>query len=66
MKIVLDEKQCLKDKLTLQEALIATAVSMGDFKSTIDNMVNRRIITLNTSEVLSEWRDTIKKLTGCK
>lgn len=64
MKIVLDEKQCLKDKLTLQEALIATAVSMGDFKSTIDNMVNRRIITLNTSEVLPEWKGTIKKLTG--
>lgn len=64
MKITLDEKQCLKNKLTLQEALIAAAVSMGDFKSTIDNMVNRRIITLNTSEVLPEWKGTIKKLTG--
>ena len=62
MKIVLDEKQCLGQKLTLQEALIAVAVSMGNYRAAVDNMINRRILTLNASEVIPEWKEVIQKL----
>ena len=64
MNITLDEKVCLKEKLTLQEALIVAAISMGNYRSTVDNLINRRIISLNATEVLPEWKDTINKLIG--
>lgn len=63
MKITLDEKTCLKNKLTLQEALIATAVSMGNYKSVFDNMLNRHILGIMGQSVDSKWKDTIKNLT---
>ena len=62
MKITLDEKTCLKNKLTLQEALIATAVSMGNYKSTFDNMINRHVLGIMGQSVDSKWKDTIKNL----
>lgn len=67
MKITLDEKQCLKHKLTLQEALIAIAVSMGNYKRTVNNMSERGIAKFNSfspfadSEVSPEWETIIKK-----
>ena len=62
MKITLDEKTCLKNKLTLQEALIATAVSMGNYKSVFDNMINRHVLGIMGQNVDSKWKDTIKNL----
>lgn len=62
MKITLDEKTCLKNKLTLQEALIATAVSMGNYKSVFDNMINRHVLSIMGQNVDSKWKDTIKNL----
>ena len=62
MKITLDEKTCLKNKLTLQEALIAAAVSMGNYKSTFDNMINRHVLGIMGRSVDSKWKDTIKNL----
>lgn len=62
MKITLDEKTCLKNKLTLQEALIATAVSMGNYKSTFDNMINRHVLGIMGQSVDSKWKDIIKNL----
>lgn len=62
MKITLDEKICLKNKLTLQEALIAAAVSMGNYKSVFDNMINRHILGIMGQSVDSKWKDTIKNL----
>lgn len=62
MKITLDEKTCLKNKLTLQEALIATAVSMGNYKSVFDNMINRHVLGIMGQSVDSKWKDTIKNL----
>lgn len=62
MKITLDEKTCLKNKLTLQEALIATAVSMGNYKSVFDNMINRHILGIMGQSVDSKWKDIIKNL----
>lgn len=62
MKITLDEKTCLKNKLTLQEALIAAAVSMGNYKSTFDNMINRHVLGIMGQSVDSKWKDTLKNL----
>lgn len=62
MKITLDEKACLKNKLTLQEALIATAVSMGNYKNVFDNMINRHVLGIMGQSVDSKWKDTIKNL----
>ena len=64
MKITLNEKTCLKNKLTLQEALIVAAISMGNYRYTVDNLINRRIISLNATDVIPEWKNTIKKLMG--
>lgn len=62
MKITLDEKTCLKDKLTLQEALIAAAVSMGNYKSTFDNMINRHVLDIMGQSVDSKWKGIIENL----
>lgn len=62
MKITLDEKTCLKNKLTLQEALIAAAVSMGNYKSVFDNMINRHVLGIMGQSVDSKWKDAIKNL----
>lgn len=62
MKITLDEKTCLKHKLTLQETLIAAAVSMGNYKSTFDNMINRHVLGIMGQSIDSKWKDTIKNL----
>lgn len=62
MKIVLNETQCLKNKLTLQEALIATAVSLGGYDKTLNNMILRGIVNGSHTEVLSDWKSIIKKL----
>lgn len=62
MKITLNEKTCLKNKLTLQEALIAAAVSMGNYKSVFDNMINRHVLGIMGQGLDSKWKDTIKNL----
>jgi hypothetical protein len=62
MKIVLNETQCLKNKLTLQEALIATAVSLGGYDRTMNNMILRGIVNGSHTEVLPDWKSIIKKL----
>lgn len=62
MKILLDEKMCLKKKLTLQEALIASAMSMKDFKSTFKNMVSRGIIDQAGNSLTPEWNKVIGTL----
>lgn len=62
MKIILDEKECLKKKLTLQEALIISAMSMRDFKGTFKNMINRGIIDSTGSSLTHEWEGVIKAL----
>ena len=64
MKIILDEKACLKKKLTLQEALIAAAVSMGNFKGTFDNLINRQVLGITGQSINSEWENIIKGLIG--
>lgn len=64
MKITLDEKVCLKQKLTLQEALIAAAMSMGKYKETLTNMVTRGIVRQDYPTLTDEWWKPINELIG--
>lgn len=59
MKISLNDKQCLKQHLTLQEALIASAASMPGFKTALHNMVARGILNSDASALTSEWGSVI-------
>lgn len=61
-KVVLDEKKCLKNHLTMQEALIALAMSMPNFKSTFRNMIGRGIINTSGSSITPEWSAVLSKL----
>ena len=63
-KIEIDEAKCLKLGLTLQETLIAIAISMGKYKETVTNMLNRGIITLDlfkqgSPDITSKWKSKI-------
>lgn len=46
MKLVIDDKVCLKNKLSPQEVLIAIAIrsSRIDIKSIVDNLLNRQVL----------------------
>lgn len=63
MEITLNSLQCSKKHLTMQEALIAIAASMGPLNPIITNMKNRGILTSNL-ELQSPWYGTILKLIG--
>lgn len=62
MKVTLDEKQCLKNKLTLQETLIALAVRAGDVKKVVDNLLAREVIVERNGEYLitQHWNDVVE------
>lgn len=64
MKITLDEKQCLKNKLTLQETLIALAVRAGKMKEAIANLTAREVIVEHGSDyfITQHWNDVIEGL----
>lgn len=66
MKITLDDKICLKKKLTLQEALIAAAMSMPNFKECFKNMMARGIIDSEGSTVTPEWKKVIEDMIDSK
>ena len=68
-KIVIDEAKCLKLGLTLQETLIALAVSMGKYNDVTGNMTRRGILTSDifsqgSPTLSSEWEKTVKGLAG--
>ena len=63
MKITIDDKVCLKHKMTFAEVLIALAVRMEKLEDNLENMVKREIlvddkkgylVTQHWSEVLDE------------
>lgn len=63
-KIEIDEAKCLKLGLTLQETLIALAISMGKYKETATNMLNRDIITLDlfkqgSPDITPKWKSKV-------
>lgn len=64
MKIVLNEKQCLKHKLTLQETLIALTVRVGDAQKTLDNLLVREVIVKreNSYFITQHWDEVIDEI----
>ena len=66
MKLLIDEKACLKHKMTLQEFLIAYTVRNVDCYKEIPNMVKREILVEDKSEdwykVTQHWSDVLDKI----
>lgn len=65
MRLVIDEANCLKHKLTPEEVLIALAVrSSKDFKGTLDNLVKREVLVIKGGKYLitQRWEDEIDEV----
>ena len=62
MKLIIDEKKCLKKNLTLQETLITAAISMGNYNQVLLNLINRGIT--DGDKLQTTWEDTINELLG--
>lgn len=65
MKITIDEKVCLKHKMTVQEALIALTIRMGNTGDVTENMLNREILVSPDGEnymVTQHWSDVLDEI----
>lgn len=64
MKTVLNEKICLKHKLTLQELLVALAVRGGKVNEVVDNLVSREVIVERNGEyyITQHWNDVVDEI----
>lgn len=64
MKTVLNEKICLKHKLTLQELLVALAVRGGKVNEVVDNLVSREVIVKRNGEyyITQHWNDVVDEI----
>ena len=63
-KVTLDEKVCLKHKLTLQEVLIALAVRAGSTNETVKNLLEREVIVERNEDFLitQHWSDILDEV----
>lgn len=63
-KLALDEKVCLKHKLTLQEVLIALAVRAGSTNETVKNLLEREVIVERNGDFLitQHWNDVLDEV----
>ena len=65
MKITIDEKKCLKYKLTFKEFLAALTIkNLKDPKSVIDTLVNRDVLDIKDDKyvVTDKWSETLDKI----
>lgn len=64
MKTVLNEKICLKHKLTLQELLVALAVRGGKVNEVVNNLVSREVIVERNGEyyITQHWNDVVDEI----
>lgn len=65
MKLVIDEKECIKHKLTQEEVLIALAIrSSKDFNTTLSNLLSREVLVQKNSKYLitQRWDEEIDEL----
>ena len=63
MKVIIDEKVCLKHKMTLQEFLIALAVRSGDFETCIENLVKREVLVDDKEYLVTQhWSDVVDEI----
>ena len=63
-KVTLDEKVCLKHKLSLQEVFIAMAIREGSMSKAIDNLLAKEVIVERNGEYLitQHWNDVIDEV----
>lgn len=61
MNVTLNEKECLKNKLTLQEVLIVLAIREGRVKEAVNNLVSREVLVERNGEyyVTQHWNEII-------
>lgn len=64
MKTVLNEKICLKHRLTLQELLVALAVRGGKVNEVVDNLISREVIVERNGEyyITQHWNDVVDEI----
>ena len=65
MKITIDEKVCLKHKLTPEEVLLTLAIrSSKDLQKVFDNLVNREVLVNREGKyyVTQRWSDEIDEI----
>lgn len=64
METVLNEKICLKHKLTLQELLVALAVRGGKVNEVVNNLVSREVIVERNGEfyITQHWNDVVDEI----
>lgn len=64
MKLVLDEKVCLKHKLSLQEVFIAMAIRESDVKKALNNLIAREVIVERNGEyfITQHWNDVVEEV----
>ena len=64
MKITIDEKVCLKHKMTDQEVFIALAVRAGKYEQVIQNMLNREILVEDNNQLKTtqHWSDVVDEV----
>lgn len=62
MKITLNEKVCLKNKLTLQEFLLALLVRGSKLNEVVNNLVSREVIVKKGDEyyITQHWNDIVE------
>ena len=63
-KVTLDEKECLKHKLSLQEVFIAMAIREGGIRKAINNLLAKEVIVESNGEYLitQHWNDVIDEV----
>jgi hypothetical protein len=65
MKITIDDKICLKHKLSIEEVLIALAVKYGkNLKETYENLLNREVLVKDDENtyLTQHWNDVLDEI----
>lgn len=65
MKITIDDKVCLKHKLTVEETLIALAVKYGkNIKEAYENLLNREVLVKDDENtyLTQHWNDVLDEV----
>lgn len=65
MKITIDDKICLKHKLSIEEVLIALAVKYGkNLKETYENLLNREVLVKDDENIYltQHWNDVLDEI----
>ena len=63
MNISIDEKACLKHKMTLSEVLLALSARIDKLQDNLENMLNRKILVYGKDyQVTQHWSDVLDEI----